>query len=452
MKKLITLLLVLTGMVSTASAATFTFGLEIANVNTSNVKVYRYGSDGADTWDAPGQASYLGLKYGRYWFSIDLNGQPNAIVRLGSGDDDSSDNIVGINASSYYYISSDKNGGSSDNRYNVGTVDNPFTWQHMTCRNNIVGYSVTEDNMTNKGNSKFTYEMSKETIGSNTVIYFRFRQGDFVPLKDDGGSLRCYPEIHPKENNALLDMGSSTTNYYQAESTQWVWKIQVPTYDFEKIVLTAEYGQINGYQWKISADAYITKTVSAENKYATFGCSVPLEVEESFVQAWTLIADAASGKITKKSIVSMIPAGQGVLLVNETGSDKTVRYKVSSTDFNCGANDLVATDPTTLHVDQTANDGYTNYILAKEGTHVGFYKVNGTSGNDMLANTAYLHVADASGTRSFFALDDSESVTAINAVEQGANANCEFFNIAGQRVAQPTKGLYIVNGKKVIIK
>ena len=26
------------------------------------------------------------------------------------------------------------------------------------------------------------------------------------------------------------------------------------------------------------------------------------------------------------------------------------------------------------------------------------------------------------------------------------------YNLAGQRVAQPTKGLYIVNGKKVIIK
>ena len=28
----------------------------------------------------------------------------------------------------------------------------------------------------------------------------------------------------------------------------------------------------------------------------------------------------------------------------------------------------------------------------------------------------------------------------------------EFYNLAGQRVAQPTKGLYIVNGKKVVIK
>ena len=28
----------------------------------------------------------------------------------------------------------------------------------------------------------------------------------------------------------------------------------------------------------------------------------------------------------------------------------------------------------------------------------------------------------------------------------------EYYNLAGQRVAQPTKGIYISNGKKVIVK
>ena len=30
--------------------------------------------------------------------------------------------------------------------------------------------------------------------------------------------------------------------------------------------------------------------------------------------------------------------------------------------------------------------------------------------------------------------------------------NEKFYNLAGQRIAQPTKGLYIVNGKKYIVK
>jgi hypothetical protein len=50
-----------------------------------------------------------------------------------------------------------------------------------------------------------------------------------------------------------------------------------------------------------------------------------------------------------------------------------------------------------------------------------------------------------------FDLDDND-VTAIEAVKAQNVENGQYFNLAGQRVAQPTKGLYIVNGKKVIIK
>nr|MCR5850148.1 hypothetical protein [Bacteroidaceae bacterium] len=42
--------------------------------------------------------------------------------------------------------------------------------------------------------------------------------------------------------------------------------------------------------------------------------------------------------------------------------------------------------------------------------------------------------------------------TAINTVKSAEAQSTECFNIAGQRVAQPTKGLYIMNGRKVVVK
>ena len=42
--------------------------------------------------------------------------------------------------------------------------------------------------------------------------------------------------------------------------------------------------------------------------------------------------------------------------------------------------------------------------------------------------------------------------TGIETVKAAKTNRGEFFNLAGQRVAQPTKGLYIVNGKKITIK
>ena len=48
---------------------------------------------------------------------------------------------------------------------------------------------------------------------------------------------------------------------------------------------------------------------------------------------------------------------------------------------------------------------------------------------------------------------DDAVITGITTVKsQKAAAADEYFNLAGQRIAQPTKGLYIVNGKKVVIK
>jgi hypothetical protein len=45
-----------------------------------------------------------------------------------------------------------------------------------------------------------------------------------------------------------------------------------------------------------------------------------------------------------------------------------------------------------------------------------------------------------------------EGTTGIKAIDNGQLTIYNYYNLNGQRVAQPTKGLYIVNGKKVIVR
>ena len=45
-----------------------------------------------------------------------------------------------------------------------------------------------------------------------------------------------------------------------------------------------------------------------------------------------------------------------------------------------------------------------------------------------------------------------EDTTGISNISRNASTANQYYNLAGQRVAQPTKGLYIVDGKKVVIK
>ena len=57
------------------------------------------------------------------------------------------------------------------------------------------------------------------------------------------------------------------------------------------------------------------------------------------------------------------------------------------------------------------------------------------------------------GARASMISFDDEDVTGINEIERMRNVeNEKFYNLNGQQVAQPTRGLYIVNGKKVVIK
>ena len=97
---------------------------------------------------------------------------------------------------------------------------------------------------------------------------------------------------------------------------------------------------------------------------------------------------------------------------------------------------------------------FTNYILTVNkagGVDVAepkFFKVN-TAGNTVLANKAYLQIPTAIAAREYFWFEDE--ATGINAAKVSQPAG-EIFDLQGRRVAQPTKGLYIVNGKKYLAK
>lgn len=103
----------------------------------------------------------------------------------------------------------------------------------------------------------------------------------------------------------------------------------------------------------------------------------------------------------------------------------------------------------------TKGDGSTIFALGvgKADPYVGvvgFYLVK--NGETVPAGKAYLEVT-APGVKGFTFNFDGVA-TGVNAIAKGqeATANGQIFNLAGQRVSKAQKGLYIVNGKKVLVK
>ena len=65
------------------------------------------------------------------------------------------------------------------------------------------------------------------------------------------------------------------------------------------------------------------------------------------------------------------------------------------------------------------------------------------------ANKAYLAVPNDVAAIGFEFGDDTTGIVNVN---RETITNNQYYTLDGRRVAQPTKGLYIVNGRKVIVK
>ena len=181
----------------------------------------------------------------------------------------------------------------------------------------------------------------------------------------------------------------------------------------------------------------------SEAGYATYASNFDLDFSTN-TNLKAYIAKEVSSDI-KMVEVEKVAAGTGVLLRATDGGGKA--YTVETTTettadvtgnlFKRGNDEAVAYE---------AGEGKYNYILNVVNNKLGFYKA---AGKTVAKNRAYLQTSFAAAR---IDMNFDEEVTGIKQIETSMSNNEEYYNLAGQRVAQPTNGLYIVNGRKVIIK
>ncbi len=150
-----------------------------------------------------------------------------------------------------------------------------------------------------------------------------------------------------------------------------------------------------------------------------------------------------SGTTITFTKVTTVPAGEGVLLQGNAG-DYNIPVTTGVAAWADDANAFIRGTGAAV----ASGVGPFNYILNKVDDVVGFYKANGQT---VAANRAYLQ-STTNNARIGLSFDDE--TTGISAVEnvEPTTTKTVVFNLNGQRIANPSKGLYIVNGKKVIIK
>ncbi len=174
-------------------------------------------------------------------------------------------------------------------------------------------------------------------------------------------------------------------------------------------------------------------------EWATFVSGKALDFTSSLAKAYVVTGHTGTA-IAKSNDVKKIPANTPLLLNAPKGS---YIIPVTAEPGTITTNMLKAGTGAAI----SAESGKTRYVLGVDGDNAQFQKINATPAT-VAVGKAYLEFDEEIASRT---LDFGGDVTAIKNVKVGTEDNV-YYDLQGRRVLYPTKGLYIVNGKKIIIK
>ena len=176
--------------------------------------------------------------------------------------------------------------------------------------------------------------------------------------------------------------------------------------------------------------------------YLAFPASLPAAVNAY------IVTGVSDGWLMLEEVNGVMPANTGFLVNAPKGKYSLVPSSGQCADVSGNLLDGTVVDTDIYH---------DAYILHKKSGRVGFYKVEMTNGYFMNnANRAFLPAYELSSTDNVsfygFRFGDGDNTTEIEKVENG-NEKDEIFDLSGRRVnGVAIPGVYIVNGKRVLVK
>ena len=221
------------------------------------------------------------------------------------------------------------------------------------------------------------------------------------------GSYGLYAENHPTESIPYACAG-----WTAGLNSPSAWYI-IPATELDVTVTEAGFATLN-----LPFDVTLPNTVKA---YAVEG---------------------VEGDWLTMEVKADIPANKGAILEGE--GTHTLAIAAATTDWS--KNLLLGTNVNTEITDEA-------YVLGNGSDGVGLYKALMTEGKWLNnANKAYLPasavtVAGVKALRFNFG-----GTTAIESVVTGLDTNAAIYDLSGRRVEKAVKGIYIQNGKKIIVK
>lgn len=173
--------------------------------------------------------------------------------------------------------------------------------------------------------------------------------------------------------------------------------------------------------------------------YATYCSSAALDFTGiTTLTAYTASKDNNTNAIIFNKVEGKVPANTGLLVSGETTNVPVCASADPVTNLLVGV------------TTETVKDANTIFVLMNGSKGIGFYK--NSNAFTVRANSAYLpaEAVETAGARSFIGFDDDTTgIAEVNTQKEDAK---RMFDLQGRKVTKAAKGLYIVDGRKVVVK
>lgn len=464
MKKLFTLLLVLTCYVSTASAANVTKRFyavnQIANWDGwgSDIKIYVFYNNGESDVSLTDWNSVKMTKIGNVATNTDLYYKDLEI----------DENIVNNYDLQVMFIANNYSSNEDKWHQTPNSETNRYTSDYV--------YYLWNNNDDGVGNSSVvvTYYLASWPTGDNPTRTFTALTGDNgvysadidIPTADTYYCLApsfalSYTDSTPTDinwwnaiyrRNASGDYWINNFQYYNDGMTlnnaNGIWY-----YPSENGLTTKSKFDFDIINMTFTVKPYFTRTTSNNTNstgYMTYSSAYKTAIPEGITGYYA--SDLSNGEVVLTPVSEGLWNNTAYMLKGEKNTEYKF-YATNATPSSVPAGNLLKASVEDTPVAASVTGTY-HYFFSSNPEEA-FYRLE--SDATSLAGKAYLETSEtigstAAGAKLTFIIDDSETTSIKDAKAVSYDENAPMYNLAGQRVAKDFKGVVIQGGKKFIVK
>jgi hypothetical protein len=377
---------------------------------------------------------------GKNWYVSGTSGtagadEPKSLER------NNGDLAISVRATGYNYHNVTSNDGAtwhnpSQTRFNTGISGNACDGEYMVWCSTLEGnpWDIALQTLPNSGSREnVSIALSTdegETFGAPKTICPRGSCYSATVVLPDG-TLGVYYEENGVSNAFVMRFVRFSLDW--ASNGAYKFTEETP---YKPIASTA------------ATKAKVESTISAQG-IGTFYANAATTIPEG-VTAYVATEEPNEGVLTMTMIEDgIIPAKTGALLRGTANTKYDFFYTAEDGTTETAGNMLRGYAGAAEYKVVALEEGFTSYVLAEKDEVFGFYRKDASF--KVYNHKAYLKVPGANAAQALsISFGGDNGTTLINGTLTNDASKSVIYDITGRRVQKAAKGIYIVNGKKVI--